>query len=79
MTPYDHYEEAKTLASSLNAEGFPGHAQQLLDAMNEGKMGTEIFMILRTRLANLLSTAHLTETTKKRAGVLHAKIDEALK
>ena len=79
MNTYDHYEEAKEIAALLASEGKPSEAEQILDAIRNGKSGTEIFMILRFRLAPLLDAENVSIETKKRMRVLHGKLDDALK
>lgn len=78
MNTYDHYEEAKKIAALLAAQGMSLESVQILDAIKDGKSGTEIFMILRFRLAPLLNAQGLSEDTKERMRVLHTKLDEAL-
>ena len=75
---YDNYEEAKMIAKLLTMQGFPSEAKQILAAIRDGKSGTEIFMILRFRLASMLNTQGVSDDTKERMGILHKKLDEAL-
>lgn len=59
MDAYDYYEEAKLLAEYAKTTGFLMCSHKILSAMEEGGTGTEIFMILRARLARLISEEKL--------------------
>jgi hypothetical protein len=76
---YDHYKEAKDIAGILATGGKTVEAGQILDAIANGKSGTEIFMILRFRIGPLLDAADVSEEAKGRLRVLYTKIDQALK
>lgn len=78
MNAYDHYEEAKKIAASLAAQGLSSEAAQILDPIKEGKSGTEIFMILRFRLASMLKAKDLSKDTKEHMRILYSKLDAAL-
>ncbi|SDI65897.1 hypothetical protein [Paraburkholderia phenazinium] len=48
------FDDTRELARRLADAGFEGHAEQLLAAMSQGATGTEILMILRSRLSNVI-------------------------
>ncbi|BFG80918.1 hypothetical protein PTKU46_89520 [Paraburkholderia terrae] len=49
------YDDVKTLAGSLSDAGLTLHAGRLNGALSEGATGTEIFMILRSRLSDVVN------------------------
>ena len=51
MNTYDYFGEAKSLAEGLKRAGFPDHASEILGAMEESASGSEVFMMMRARLA----------------------------
>jgi len=76
---YDHYKEATELAIIISEWGMNVEAGQILDAIKNGKSGTEIFMTLRFRIEPLLDAANVPEEAKGRLRILYSKIDQALK
>lgn len=61
------YDAVEVLASSLAEADFSMHAEGLRGALSEGATGTEIFMILRSRLSGIIDDE----------GVPHGQKDEA--
>lgn len=78
MNAYDYYGEAKSLAEDLNKAGFSMYSSEILGAMEEGGTGTEIFMILRARLARLISEEKFPLDLMERVKALHKKLSNAL-
>jgi hypothetical protein len=78
MSAYNHYDEAKEIASQLENEGFEPFATQIRDAMKRGATGTEIFMMLRACIKPLLNDAGLPKHTAARLRILYTKLDDAL-
>ncbi|KLU26507.1 hypothetical protein EOS_09225 [Caballeronia mineralivorans PML1(12)] len=74
----DPYQEAKAIADSLDKVGLREHADQVRGALVEGATGTEIYMILRWRLANLAQDLAIPADLKARAILLHDYLDRAL-
>jgi hypothetical protein len=79
MNAYDYYGEAKRLAEALERSGFSGYGSEIVGAMEEGETGTEIFMIIRMRLAKLLTVEGLPLDLRASIQALHEKLDGALK
>jgi len=78
MNAYDYYGEAKRLAKALETSGFSDYATEILGAMEEGVTGTEIFMIMRMRLAKLLATERLPLDLRVSIQALHERLNNAL-
>ncbi|MEO7065619.1 MAG: hypothetical protein ABI114_01810 [Rhodanobacter sp.] len=78
MSTYNQYDEANKIAMLLEMDGFSDQADQITNAMKDGKTGTEIFMILRFRLRSLLDIYGLPEETREQIRILYSKLDEAL-
>lgn len=78
MNTYDYYSEAKALANELKLAGFPEYEAEILGSMEEGETGTEIFMILRARLACILVTKTMPPKLLERVTGLHGKLNDAL-
>lgn len=74
----DPYQEVRTLADLLDAAGLSDYAQQLRSALVEGATGTEIYMILRWRLANMAEDTAVPADLKARLLTLHGYLDRAL-
>ncbi|MFM0381163.1 hypothetical protein PQQ72_29560 [Paraburkholderia strydomiana] len=78
MNAYDYYGEAKALAEALKNAGFPVDGSEISLAMEEGETGTEIFMMMRARLANLLAAGNLPPDLTMRVRTLHGRLNDAL-
>lgn len=78
MNAYDYYGEARALAEALKSAGFPDYGSEISVAMEEGETGTEIFMMMRARLANLLAVGKLPPDLIARARALHGRLNDAL-
>lgn len=74
----DAYQEAKTIADSLEEAGFGDYADQVRGALADGATGTEIYMILRCCLANIADDAALSAELKTRLLSLHDYLDRVL-
>jgi len=79
MNAYDYYTEAKALAEELKLAGLVHYHVDILGSMEEGETGTEIFMIRRSRLANMLVTKNMPANLLERVTGLHGKLNDALK
>jgi len=79
MTPYDHYSEAKKLASLLERDGAATLSKDVLQAMEFGATGTEIFMRLRVAVKNSLSSPHLLDDSRQIAKTLLTQLEQTLK
>jgi hypothetical protein len=78
MVSYDYYGEAKSLAEAAKEAGLFEYASEIMGAMEEGSTGTEIFMILRARLARLILEEKLPLDFMTRARTLYEKLNDAL-
>jgi len=54
MTAYDYFEEAKALARAFEQAGYCRDGKRIMDAMERGSTGTEIFMMLHFELSGML-------------------------
>ena len=79
MTPYDHYSEAKKLANLLERDGATTLSKDVLNAMEFGATGTEIFMRLRVAVKNSLSNAHIPDDSRRIAKTLLTHLERDLK
>jgi hypothetical protein len=78
MNAYDYYSEAKRLAKTLESSGFFNYGAEILEAMEEGGTGTEIFMMMRMKLAKLLTAERLPLDLRTSIQALYEKLDSAL-
>lgn len=78
MTGFDHYAEARELASLLRKENLDDFATSLIRAMEEGATGTEIFMALRWNIEQLLRANKCSDLTAAKARRLFDELDKAL-
>jgi hypothetical protein len=74
----DPYQEARAIADTLDGNGKHEYADQLRSALVEGATGTEIYMILRWRLANIANDTTITADVKKRMRLLQDYLDRTL-
>ena len=74
----DPYQEVSAIAGLLDKTGLRDHADQLRSALAEGVTGTEIYMILRWRLANIAQDLELPPELKNCLLLLHDYLDRAL-
>jgi len=74
----DPYEEAREIANVLDGAGLHEYAEGLRSALVEGATGTEIYMILRWRLAEIVNDAEVEADIKARVRVLYDYLDRAL-
>lgn len=79
MNAYDYYSEAKALAEELKLAGFVSYGAEILGSMEEGETGTEIFMMMRSRLASMLAAKNLPENLFERVVGLHGRLNDVLK
>jgi hypothetical protein len=75
---YDQYKEARDIADEIERAGHPSEAEQIRDAIDNGRSGTEIFMQLRFYLQPFQHSTQLDGVTLDRLGVLLANINSAL-
>jgi hypothetical protein len=73
------FDDTRALARRLADAGFGGHAEQLLAATSQGATGTEIFMILRSRLSNVIDDETVPPVHKSDAEGLREIVAHALK
>jgi hypothetical protein len=73
------YDDTRALARYLADAGFGRHAEQLLAALSEGSTGTEIFMILRSRLSDVIDDGAVPPQHKVEAAGLRDIVVHALK
>jgi hypothetical protein len=73
------YDDIRALAGSLADAGFARHAEQLLAALSEGATGTEIFMILRSLLSDVIDDEAVPPKSKIEAEGLSDIVVHALK
>lgn len=78
MTSFDHYAEARELASLLREEYLDDFAISLIRAMEEGATGTEIFMALRWNIKQLLEANKCSDLTTAKARRLFEELDKTL-
>lgn len=78
MTEYDHYNEAKTLISTLRDTPCADYADALQAAIDGGSTGTEIFLALRWNLEHLIDEENLDPAIRRRAIQLRDELDSAL-
>ena len=74
----DPYKEARSIADSLEANGQRECAELLRSSMTDGSTGTEIYMILRWRLANITNDVDVATDVKARIRILHDYLDREL-
>lgn len=74
----DAYQETRAIADSLAKVGLGEYAGQVRGSLAEGATGTEIYMILRWRLANIANDTALPAELKTRLLSLHDHLDRAL-
>jgi hypothetical protein len=72
------YDDIRELATSLADAGFARHAEQLMAALSEGATGTEIFMILRSRLFDVIDDGAAPSNIRDEAKKLHDVVVHAL-
>lgn len=73
------YDDTKALAGSLADAGFVLHAQRVKGALSEGATGTEIFMILRSRLSEVVDDRVVPRQYRDKAKGLRDTLSNALK
>lgn len=78
MATYDYYREAKSLAEDLKRAGLSDCEAAIVVSMEGGGTGTEIFMIMRARLAYILTTKDVPPKVLERVKALHSKLNDAL-
>ena len=78
MTQYDHYSQANELAKLLARDGANAVAQEVLDAMEIGATGTEIFMLLRVAVKKSLAQPNLSSDTTQLAQELLTHLEHVL-
>lgn len=78
MSAYDYYGEARALAEALRNAGLSSDGNDIIKSLEEGETGTEIFMIMRARLAKLLAAGRLSPELQGRAHALHERLNDAL-
>jgi hypothetical protein len=78
MNSYDHYSQARDLAELLARDGANALSEEVLDAMNIGATGTEIFMLLRVAVRKALIQPNLSRDTTQLAQTLLTHLERAL-
>lgn len=78
MNMDDPYQEARSIADSLYKAGLHEYAEQLRSALVEGATGTEIYMILCWRLANVANDPIIATDIKTRIRLLHDYLNRTL-
>jgi hypothetical protein len=78
MNNFDHYAAARSLTSQLIELGYALDAAALTSAMEAGATGTEIFMELQFRLAEIIQRVPLKGEPQWLALRLLAELKEAL-
>lgn len=73
------YDDTRALSESLADAGFARHAEQLVATLSEGATGTEIFMILRSRLFDVIGDGTVPPKYKDEAERLRDIVVHALK
>jgi hypothetical protein len=73
------YDAVEVLAGSLADADFAMHAEELRGALSEGATGTEIFMILRSRLSGVIDDEVVPRRQKDEAERLRDIVIHALK
>lgn len=77
--PFDHYDEATKLAEELRKINLFDYANAIIDAMECGATGTEIFMALRWNIDKVISSCDVTNGIKEMAKRLYKELDKSLK
>lgn len=75
---YDHYKETEELILMLENVGLKHYGESLQRAMDEGATGTEIFMILRWNISQLLTEPSVNDVVKAKARELFNELERAL-
>lgn len=78
MKNFDYYNEAKELSFLLEKEGKSEYANVLIDAIEQGSVGTEIFMALKYHLGFIIKLKDISHTSRKIAICLFNEIDKVL-
>ena len=75
----DYYQEARSIAADLSAQGLTNHAATIHDAVEAGSTGTEILMALRYALRQVQKeVAVLPPMTEDSMARLLAALDREL-
>lgn len=77
--PFDHYDEATKLAEELRKNNFFNYANAIIDAMECGATGTEIFMALRWNIEKVIKSCEVSDSLKTQAKRLYKELDKSLK
>jgi len=75
---YDHYAVARRLAAEVERQGLAEAARAIINIIDEGCSGTEIFMGLRFHLRPLASDLRLGSATRNEIDGLLAKLNDQL-
>lgn len=78
MNSYDHYSQARELAKLLARDGAAALSEEVLDAMDIGSTGTEIFMLLRVAVKKSLAQPNLSSDAMQLAQTLLTHLEKAL-
>lgn len=78
MNNFDHYAATRELIKDLHSKGHINEANLLLEAMENGATGTEIFMALRFHLLEILQQDRLEESSNVLAIKLIKELDRVL-
>ena len=79
MNTSDHYAKAQELADLLYQEGLSDYADLLINSMQEGATGTEIFMALRWNVKKIIDAKKCSDVTEAKARRLYWELDNALR
>lgn len=78
MNTYDHYAETQKLTDMLRKEGLSDYSDALLNAMNDGATGTEIFLALRWNVKKLIDNENCSDVSEMKAKRLLKELNSAL-
>ena len=74
----DPYREVRSIRDSLDRVGQHEYAEQIRRALIEGSAGTEIYMILRSRLTNIAGDPAIAMDIRTRVQFPRDYLDRAL-
>jgi hypothetical protein len=78
MDYFDHYKEAKELSETLHQENLNEYADGIIQSMEEGSTGTEIFMALRWNTLKILKSKNISKNIRSKAARLYKELNKAL-
>jgi hypothetical protein len=75
---FDHYAEATRLAEELRKEHLDCFADTIIDSMEAGATGTEIFMALRWNIGRIIKSDKCSNITLGIAQKIFDELDKSL-